>query len=64
VSLQKVIGRWKVASDFFAGTLEHGKVPRAPPGPPRNPVEERKVAATFERFRAALRRGDGRSAFG
>jgi hypothetical protein len=62
VSVEKVIGRWKVASDFFPGALERGVVPKAPPGPPRNPAQERRVRATFERFRAALRRGDGRSA--
>jgi hypothetical protein len=47
---------WKIASQFFPGTLAGGKVPKGPPGPPRNPVEERKVSDVFERFRAALRR--------
>lgn len=55
-------GTWKLASQFFPGRLARGKVPKAPPGPPRNPAEERKVAEVFTRFRRALDRGDGGTA--
>ena len=62
VQVAKVLGRWRVASDFFPGGMKTGKVPKPPPGPPANPAEERRVSAVFERFRAALKRGDGRTA--
>ena len=62
VSVVKDAGAWKLASQFFPGELAQGKVPKPPPGPPRNPAEEGKITAVFERFRRALDRGDGRTA--
>lgn len=62
VQVSKTAGGWKIASDFFPGGIEGGKAPKAPPPPPHKPAEERKVAAVFDRFRAALRRGDGKAA--
>lgn len=62
VQVAKILGTWRVGSDFFPGGMETGKVPKPPPGPPPNPAQERRVTAVFERFRAALKRGDGTTA--
>ena len=62
VRVERIDGEWRLASNFFPGGLRGGKVPRPPPPPPRNPAEERKIRAVFERFRAALNRGDGSAA--
>ena len=62
VRVERIDGEWLLASNFFPGALRGGKAPRPPPPPPPNPAEERKIRAVFERFRAALNRGDGRAA--
>jgi hypothetical protein len=59
--LRRLGGGWKLSADLARGGLASGVVPKPPPPPPRHPGEERRVVATFNRYRDALSRHDGRT---
>jgi hypothetical protein len=61
-TLRRAGGAWQIVGDFTPGGLASGRVPKPPPGPPRNPEEERRIVAVFERYRDAIARRDGRQA--
>lgn len=62
VQLRRVGDAWLLATNFFLGGLQGGKVPKPPPPPPRDPAQERRIESVFRRFRDALARGDGHAA--
>ena len=60
--LRRISGAWHLSADLVKGGLASGRVPKPPPGPPRDPEEEQRIASVFERYREAVEQGDGRRA--
>lgn len=61
-TLRRAGDTWQIAGDLMPGGLASGRVPKPPPAPPRNPEEEQRIVAVFDRYRDALARRDGREA--